>query len=210
MIYVLISAAADNDSFYHSIQAQKTEDLLGLCRSAVAVHVILMALHSTATTFQQRRALLATLTPHLPTLSDDRWGSRVADTIWDCSDPFIKDRIVKILRPQETKLLASQYGRFLMKRLNLGLHRKDTDKWKVWAKDQPKQELTPAFSQLARKRFEAKADFPHPPVETASGPQEPPASAKRKADSSAKDAKKKKQRKDPNAATLDDILSSIK
>lgn len=81
-----------NDALHESLNRQNSELLMACCTSSVAVHVILAMINSATTTFIQRKTLFDQLLPHLRILSDDRWGSRVADAVWDRADPFTRVR----------------------------------------------------------------------------------------------------------------------
>lgn len=119
---------------YSSLRSQTATALLGLCKSSSAVHVILAMLTSSTSNFQQKKKLIDLLLPQLGALADDRWGSRVTDAIWDAADVFVRSKIVRQAQKQEKYLLTSQYGRFLLKRLNLGMFRKSQERWRDWAK----------------------------------------------------------------------------
>lgn len=110
-----------------------TEPLGTWCRSSTAVHVVLAALTSRTASFAQRRMLVRALLPKLLDLCDDAWGSRVADALWLSADGFTKEKIAQSVVQHEKRLLASAYGRFFVRRLRLGLYRKDVDEWKAWA-----------------------------------------------------------------------------
>ena len=110
-----------------------TEPLGTWCRSSTAVHVVLAALTSRTASFAQRRMLVRALLPKLLDLCDDAWGSRVADALWLSADGFTKEKIAQSAVQHEKRLLASAYGRFFVRRLRLGLYRKDVDEWKAWA-----------------------------------------------------------------------------
>lgn len=66
--------------------------LLPMAQSPIAVHVLLASLASPSATFAQRKRLVGRLLPSLVALSDDLWGSRVADALWDAADGFTKVR----------------------------------------------------------------------------------------------------------------------
>lgn len=112
-------------------------DALGeWCRSPTAAHVVIAALTSKAASFAQRRTLIRALMPMLLDLCDDTWGSRVADALWLAADGFSKDKILQLVLQHEKKLLASAYGRFFVRRLHVGMYRKNVDEWKAWAMEQ--------------------------------------------------------------------------
>lgn len=102
-----------------------------------ASHVYLLALSSPTGSYAQRRRLLLALLPQLHLLSDDKYGSRISDAVWDRADGFMKGKIIKDLASDDEKerqLNGSFYGRFLLKRVGMQLYRKDMYKWKDWVK----------------------------------------------------------------------------
>lgn len=127
----------------------KSESLKEWCCSATAVHVVLSALTAPTATFAQRRSLLRSLLPLLIELSDDAWGSRVADAVWSAADGFTKDKIAELAVSHEKQLLASAYGRFFVRKLRLGVYRKSYGEWKEWAKGQSTPPTAPAPTESA-------------------------------------------------------------
>lgn len=119
-----------------------TDDLGSWCRSSTAAHVVIAALTSKAASFAQRRMLIRAIMPMLLDLCDDAWGSRVADALWLSADGFTKEKMAQLVIKHEKRLLASTYGRFFVRRLRLGVYRKNVDEWKAWAMQE--QVPTPA------------------------------------------------------------------
>lgn len=60
----------------------------------------------------------------------DRVGSRVADGVWDAADVFLKEKIARALMPREHELAGSQYGKFFIRKLGLGVLRRDREAWR--------------------------------------------------------------------------------
>lgn len=110
-----------------------TDDLGSWCRSSTAAHVVIAALTSKSASFAQRRMLIRAIMPMLLDLCDDAWGSRVADALWLSADGFTKEKMAQLVIKHEKRLLASTYGRFFVRRLRLGVYRKNVDEWKAWA-----------------------------------------------------------------------------
>ena len=110
-----------------------TDALGSWCRSSTAAHVVIAALTSKAASFAQRRMLIRAVMPMLIDLCDDAWGSRVADALWLGADGFTKEKMAQLVIGHEKRLLASTYGRFFVRRLRLGVYRKNVDEWKAWA-----------------------------------------------------------------------------
>ena len=77
--------------------------------------------------------LIRAVMPMLIDLCDDAWGSRVADALWLSADGFTKEKMAQLVIGHEKRLLASTYGRFFVRRLRLGVYRKNVDEWKAWA-----------------------------------------------------------------------------
>jgi hypothetical protein len=127
----------------------------------------------------------------------------------------LQERIVKSTRPHEPKLLASQYGRFVLRRMNLGLFRKDMDLWKDWAKVQPKPEPLRSLrdEKMAQPILSAQPSGTGRPAASDS-PLPTAAAGKRKAGAEGKHSsdkanshKSKKQKKDALSSELDSILA---
>ncbi|KDN52123.1 hypothetical protein K437DRAFT_254493, partial [Tilletiaria anomala UBC 951] len=204
-----------NELIHRSLQAQQQEMLLSISRSGIAAHVVLAAINSSTTTFHHRRILFERLIPLLSDLADDRWGSRVADAVWDRADPFTKEKILKSLRAKETHLLSSQYGRFLIRRLNLGMYRKDVAKWKEWAKAQVKSDPLPSLTEEAQAKQADQMTTVHMALPPPDDSVEQPIQSKRRRSEDLdadKISRKKsmKARKDAVTNELDMILAGAK
>jgi hypothetical protein len=63
-------------------------------------------------------------------LAEDRLGSRVAETIWDTADGFMKEKMARSLLPEATALGNSQYGKYLARRMRLFELKTRPDEWK--------------------------------------------------------------------------------
>ncbi|WFD18003.1 Nucleolar protein 9 [Malassezia caprae] len=114
-------------------QSLASDRLVSFCQSSSAAHVVIAALSSSSASYSQRRTLLRPLLAILLDLCDDTWGSRVADTCWFAADGFTKEKIAQLAIQHKKRLLASSYGRFFVRRLRLGVYRKNVDEWKAWA-----------------------------------------------------------------------------
>ncbi|KAG8813556.1 Nucleolar protein 9, partial [Serendipita sp. 401] len=64
-------------------------------------------------------------------LVDDRIGSRVGDRCWIHADPYLKEKIARSLIPHQQTLVASYYGKFFAKKLQLSLLLRKPDEWRV-------------------------------------------------------------------------------
>ncbi|WFC98547.1 Nucleolar protein 9 [Malassezia yamatoensis] len=154
------------DALYISLA--ESQELQKWCCSPTAVHVVLSALSSPSASFAQRRSLLRKILPLLVELSDDSWGSRVADAVWDAADGYTKDKIAQIAVENEKQLLSSAYGRYFVKRLRLGVYRKSYGDWKDWAKSQTPTTGTTTnalpgnvFEFLRKRRLDRHAKSTH-------------------------------------------------
>ena len=125
-----------------------TSDALATwCRSPTAVHVVIAALTTSTASYSQRRSLIKALMPMMVELCNDTWGSRVADAVWAAADGFTKEKIAQMVIDHEKQLLASTYGRFFVRRLRLGMYRKNLADWKAWAvQDTPAVPTPNAYS----------------------------------------------------------------
>lgn len=199
-----------------SLQRQSPETLLGLCKSSTAVHIVLAMLSSSTTTFQQKKKLYELLLPQLCALADDRWGSRVGDALWDSADVFVRSKMVRHAQAQERGLLASQFGRFLLKRLNPGMFRKSQERWREWAKQfafTPAPSLRDETLQALRTAAEGVPGFTKPKASKPSKRKRehdvgPSQDNKSKKDSRSKNKKpKNKSKRDGLDAELDAIFA---
>ncbi|CAD6962135.1 unnamed protein product [Tilletia caries] len=104
-----------------------------LSSSAPGMHVLLTALGSSTASFQHRTALFRALLPLLVEITvgeGGKWGSRVADGCWDWADPFFKEKIAAEALRRERTLLSSHFGNFFLKRVHVGLYRREPRSWK--------------------------------------------------------------------------------
>ncbi|CAD6919165.1 unnamed protein product [Tilletia laevis] len=121
-----------------SMRSRKAyERILSLLRllssSAPGMHVLLTALGSSTASFQHRTALFRALLPLLVEITvgeGGKWGSRVADGCWDWADPFFKEKIAAEALRRERTLLSSHFGNFFLKRVHVGLYRREPRSWK--------------------------------------------------------------------------------
>jgi nucleolar protein 9 len=63
-------------------------------------------------------------------LTEDRLGSRVAETMWDRADGFMKEKMARSLLPEATALANSQYGKYLARKMKLHLLQARPEEWK--------------------------------------------------------------------------------
>ena len=118
-----------NTPFLDSLLNQSS--LLPLATNAVTVHIILAPFQDTALcTFAQRTALSTRILSELSPMLSDKFASRVVDSVFDKSDAFFKEKILKRCIDEENSILATNYGRYFLKRANISLFRKDVGQWK--------------------------------------------------------------------------------
>ncbi|KAE8269690.1 hypothetical protein A4X09_0g2657 [Tilletia walkeri] len=132
---MLKTEASASETVYHSLlhPLNGLELLRSLAQSAAGMHVLVTALGSATATFKNRTALFRAVLPILVDITvgeNGKWGSRVADACWDWADPFFKDKIAAEALRRERNLLSSTFGKFFLRRVNVGLYRRDPRKWK--------------------------------------------------------------------------------
>ncbi|CAO1625738.1 unnamed protein product [Sympodiomycopsis kandeliae] len=181
-----------NDLIFKSLLALPNP--IPYTQHATTSHIYLHALSSPTSTFLQRRQLILSLLPHIPTLADHKYSSRISDLIFNRSDGFLKEKILKSLFDHENFLQSSFYGRFFLKRVNWIQYRKDAFAWKdKWVKTvQP----DPFLPKLGHSDEE----------DTAEGGQ---AEEDVDAQSSRQEKKNKKQKQSQEQIELDNILSGL-
>ncbi|KAL9936822.1 hypothetical protein V8E36_004057 [Tilletia maclaganii] len=201
-----------------------------LAKTAPGSHVLLTALGSSTTPFKERTTLFRALLPLIVDITVDevggKWGSRVADAVWDWADPFFKDKIASEALKHERTLLSSHFGNFFLKRINVALYRRDPRKWreeyvakmerKGWVGGLREEGLAERSTEMGaageaavkvevngngvgKKRKRGEQD------ESESGTKD---SGEKRAEKS-KEKKKKKHKQSKAAAELDSILSIL-
>jgi len=113
-----------------SIRSLPIEELLPLAHNPTSSRVLDVFLEAASVPFSAKRGLVMSLIGHYHVLVDDRIGSRVGDRCWDFADPYLKEKIARSLIPQEHFLVASYYGKFFARNLNLHLLQKRPQEWK--------------------------------------------------------------------------------
>ncbi|KAN0065715.1 Nucleolar protein 9 [Thecaphora frezii] len=132
-----------NEAVVSSLLLQSS--LVPLACHATASHVLLACLNSGSLAFAQKRKLIQALMPVLPSLVEDKWGSRVADLVWARADGFTKEKLTTSLLTHERRLLSSYYGGFFLKKLHLALFRKNKMReWREAIARLPAPPLAPA------------------------------------------------------------------
>jgi nucleolar protein 9 len=73
-----------------SLLSQPVTTLLAYAKSPIASHLLDLVLTHSAVHPKYRRKLILAFLGKYRDLAEDRMGSRVADTIWDVADGFLK------------------------------------------------------------------------------------------------------------------------
>jgi nucleolar protein 9 len=121
-------ASPANQPFLSSLL--RSSAFLRICCDASGVHVVLAALQSSQLAFSQRTQLCAKVLENVEPFSNDKYGSRVIDATFDTADMYFKDKMARTCLTLERQLLASTYGRFFLKNIQIGLYRRDVEAWK--------------------------------------------------------------------------------
>ncbi|KAI6033881.1 armadillo-type protein [Pisolithus microcarpus] len=113
-----------------SIASLTVQDLLTLSHNATSSRVLDAILESPTVPFKSKRRLVMSMIGHYHELVDDRIGSRVGDRFWAFADPYLREKIVRSIVPQEQSLAASYYGKFFARNLNIHLLKRRPDEWR--------------------------------------------------------------------------------
>ncbi|SNX83769.1 related to NOP9 - essential subunit of U3-containing 90S pre-ribosome [Melanopsichium pennsylvanicum] len=110
--------------------------LTPFAKNSTAVHVLLSALSTPTSSIpsdtavfdrvqaNRRRKLSTALTTTLGEFCGDKFGSRLADTLWYTVDGYSKEKIIKIVVANHDAILRGQYASYFTNKLNLQLYRK--------------------------------------------------------------------------------------
>ncbi|WOO85269.1 Nucleolar protein 9 [Vanrija pseudolonga] len=131
LLQALVALPTGNIPVLDSLFAQPTDTLLAYAKSPIASHLLDKVLTSPAVPAKYRRKLYLGFVGRYAELADDRLGSRVADTVWDTADGYMREKIARSLIPDATTLANSQFGRFLSRRLDLHLLQRRPDEWRA-------------------------------------------------------------------------------
>ncbi|KAI6105389.1 armadillo-type protein [Pisolithus sp. B1] len=111
------------------------QDLLALSHHATSSRVLDAVLESPTIPFKAKRRLVMSMIGHYHELVDDRIGSRIGDRFWAFADPYLREKIVRSIMPQEQNLAASYYGKFFARNLNIHLLKRRPDEWRQLQSD---------------------------------------------------------------------------
>ncbi|KAK0555247.1 Nucleolar protein 9 [Tilletia horrida] len=153
--------------------------LRNLATSAPGTHLLISALGCGQASFKNRVALQRALLEILPDLFKGalgKWGSRIADACWDFADPFFKDKIGAKSLENERVLLASEFGNFFLRRVNVALYRRDPRKWKEeYLKGVERKAFIPSLEEDWRQECASESTTEHSVESTT--PSKPPSNA---------------------------------
>ncbi|KAG1739843.1 armadillo-type protein [Suillus paluster] len=107
-----------------SITSLPTEDLISLSHNPISSRVIDVLFES------ETRAFVMSLIGHYHTLVDDRIGSRVGDRCWAFADTYLREKIARSLIVHEQFLVASYFGKFFARNINLYLLQRRPEEWR--------------------------------------------------------------------------------
>lgn len=103
---------------------------LAIACDPIGVHVPLAAVQSSNLPFATRSKLSGKILALLVPLLSDKFGSRLMDAIFEVSDLFFREKVARACLTSERTLLATPYGRYFFKRIQIALFRKDVVQWK--------------------------------------------------------------------------------
>jgi nucleolar protein 9 len=139
--------------------------LLPLSTNPISVHIILAPFQENASTaFAQRISLSTKILSELSPMLSDKFASRAIDCVFDKSDAFFKEKIMRRCIEEENTILTTNFGRYFLKRVNISLFRKDVGMWKRQMKDrklkneEKKEEAVAVKQSLERPNKKAKVD----------------------------------------------------
>ncbi|KAF8121342.1 armadillo-type protein [Boletus edulis] len=114
-----------------SISSFSVEEVLRIAQNATSSRVLDVLFESPSVSFKAKRRFVMSLIGHYHSLADDRIGSRIADRCWAFADPYLREKIARSLIPFEQFLVASFYGKFFARSLNLYLLQRRPDEWRT-------------------------------------------------------------------------------
>lgn len=178
--------------------------LTPFARNPTAVHTLISCLcpppHPTSPHLDwnqstRRRTLSSTLTTSLASFCGDKYGSRLADSLWFSVDGYSKEKIVKYVIEHSTEIIKQPYASYFTNKLQLQLYRKG--KVREW------NQAIQAQAQLANKDKEISVST----VQSGARKHSPIiVETKRVSEASAKSKRRKKSKLD---GQLDSILDQI-
>ncbi|WVQ85259.1 hypothetical protein IAT38_007424 [Cryptococcus sp. DSM 104549] len=119
-----------NAAVLDSLTAQPLETLLAYAKNPIASHLLDSVFNNPAAAPKYRRKVMMVFMPKYRELVEDRMGSRVVDTIWEKADGYMKEKIARSLIPHLTELGGSQYGKYFIRRADVGLLDRRPDEWR--------------------------------------------------------------------------------
>ncbi|KAK4689724.1 nucleolar protein 9, partial [Tremellales sp. Uapishka_1] len=130
LLQAMVGLKSVNEIVIESLLKQDATTLMAYAHHSIASHLLDKVLTAPTVPIKYKRRLINLFMGQFRQLAEDRMGSRVADTIWDKADGFMREKIARSLIPEATALSNSTYGRFFAKKLNLHLLQRRPDEWR--------------------------------------------------------------------------------
>jgi nucleolar protein 9 len=170
------------------------EEVIALAHHPASSRVLDVYLESQTVPFKAKRQLVMSIIGHFHILADDRIGSRVADRCWAFADPYLKarntfcitvfdltsvvfqEKIGRSLIPYENVLVASPYGKYFARNLNLYLLQRRPGEWKTMqaekkraalghSVDSPAPSTVPTHFESSRRKRKRRKSLPEDEID---------------------------------------------
>ncbi|KAK8865980.1 hypothetical protein IAR55_001130 [Kwoniella newhampshirensis] len=126
----MMGMTAVTSTVLDSLTAQPVDTYLEYAKNPVASHFLDSIFTNPSVPPKYRRKVMMTFMGKYRDLVEDRMGSRVVDTIWEKADGFMKEKIARSLIPHLTELGGSQYGKYFIRRAEVGLLDRRPEEWR--------------------------------------------------------------------------------
>lgn len=113
-----------------SIVSLSIHERLKIAHNATASRVYDMLLESPTVSASVKRQFVMDFVGYYHLLVDDRIGSRIGDRCWSFADTYLKEKIGRSLFAHEQTLVASYYGKFFARNVNLSLLQRRPEDWR--------------------------------------------------------------------------------
>ncbi|KAF9268292.1 hypothetical protein L218DRAFT_918805 [Marasmius fiardii PR-910] len=145
---VLTLSEPYNERVIQSFTSLDTPQRLKIAQDPTGSRILDAILDSPTVSQKSKRGLVMSFMGVFHELVDDRVGSRVGDRLFGFADTYLKEKIARSVIPHEQSLIASFYGKFFSRNLNLYLLRRRPDEWRS-LQSQTKAQIT--ATQAAEK-----------------------------------------------------------
>ncbi|PFH50317.1 hypothetical protein AMATHDRAFT_61237 [Amanita thiersii Skay4041] len=158
-----------NGLVINSINSLPMEERIKLAHNSYSSRIYDVLLDSPSVPQKAKRKFVMDFIGHYHLLVDDRFGSHVVDRCWDFADTYLKEKIARSLISYDRNLIASYYGRFFVRHLQLQLLQRDSNEWKnvqtklKKQKEQEKLDAAVAASGTAQAATKSKSNNEAPP-----------------------------------------------